>query len=132
MLSKLKVRTGIVLVLAMFQLAVLVSNGAAWLAMGSSNDKLDRVNSVYSNQATPVYQAYTSLQRSRLNLAAAAVELQEGRLQESSQFLEHARAAGNSASQSIAAFMKIDTSITMADKDRSVERRDGPKCVHPV
>src|SRR3546814_3075428 len=85
MLSNMKVRTGILLVLGVLLLALLASNGAAWLTMHSSNDKLDRVNSVYSNQVTPVYEAYTLLQRSRLNLAAAAVELQAGRFPERSE-----------------------------------------------
>ncbi|MBO9357335.1 HAMP domain-containing protein, partial [Bordetella petrii] len=116
MLSNLKVRTGLLLVLGMFLLALLVSNGAAWLAMYSSNDKLDRVNAVYSDQVTAVYEAYTLLQRSRLNLAAAAVELQQGHERESGQFLSRARAAGDAAGQAMAGFAKVEKSGELADK----------------
>ncbi|MBV7487056.1 Tar ligand binding domain-containing protein, partial [Bordetella sp. BOR01] len=121
MLSNLKVRTGILLVLGTFLLALLVSNGAAWLAMYSSNDKLDRVNSVYSNQVTPLYEAYTLLQRSRLDLGAAIIELQEGRLRESGQFLGRARSAGEAAGKSMDAFSKIEKTPELQEKASAVQ-----------
>ncbi|HYG44040.1 MAG TPA: Tar ligand binding domain-containing protein, partial [Bordetella sp.] len=121
MLSNLKVRTGILLVLGTFLLALLVSNGAAWFAMYSSNDKLDRVNSVYSNQVTPVYEAYTLLQRLRLDLGAAVIDLQEGRLRESEQSLGRARSAEESAGKSMAAFSKIEKSPELQEKASAVQ-----------
>ncbi|OZI78063.1 methyl-accepting chemotaxis protein, partial [Bordetella genomosp. 2] len=121
MLSNLKVRTGMALVLGAFLLALLFSNAAGWLAMYSSNDKLDRVNSVYSYQAVPVYSAYTLLQRSRLDLAAAMIEMQEGRSRESGQFLGRARDRDEAASQTMAAFMKIERQGELADKAAAVQ-----------
>ena len=120
MLSNMKVRTGILLVLGVLLLALLASNGTAWLAMYSSNDKLDRVNSAYSNQVVPVYEASTLLQRSRLNLAAAAVELQAGRFPEADRFLQRAREAGNTAAQVMADFMKMEKSATLQEKSATL------------
>ncbi|MCD0505744.1 HAMP domain-containing protein, partial [Bordetella petrii] len=109
------------LVLVTFLLALLVSNGAAWLALGSSNDKLDRVNAVYSNQVVPVYEAYRSLQRARLDQDAAAIELQEGRVREAGQYLNRARASRETANQAMAAFAKVEKSGEMAEKAASVQ-----------
>src|SRR5690606_5506622 len=120
MLSNLKVRTGILLVLGVLLLALLVSNAAAWLAMYSSNDKLDRVNAVYSNQVTPVYQAVTLLQRARLSGSASLVELQEGRLRESSQSLNEARTASARAARLITAFMDMTKSEALEQKAQAL------------
>uniref|UniRef100_UPI0035BFA612 Tar ligand binding domain-containing protein n=11 Tax=Pseudomonadota TaxID=1224 RepID=UPI0035BFA612 len=57
MLVNLKVRTCIILVLLLFTGAMFVSNGVAWMGLNSSNDKLEQINTAYSDQAVPLNRA---------------------------------------------------------------------------
>ncbi|ARP94308.1 methyl-accepting chemotaxis protein [Bordetella genomosp. 13] len=90
MFSNLKVRTCIGIVLGLFCLFMVVSNGLSLLSFTASNDKLDRVNNAYSDQVVPAYAAYSNLLRSRLNLNLAMIHMQDGRKGEADTALQRA------------------------------------------
>ncbi|WP_329305455.1 methyl-accepting chemotaxis protein [Bordetella pertussis] len=121
MWSNLKVRTCITLVLGLFLVAMLVSNGMAWLGMSSSNDKLERVNNAYSNQAVPAYDAYVMLLRARLNIVSSMMDLQEGRLKESADTLAHAQRQAGEARERFEAFLAVAKASSGADRVGAVE-----------
>jgi len=120
MWSNLKVRTCITLVLGLFLVAMLVSNAMAWLGMSSSNDKLERVNNAYSNQAVPAYEAYVMLLRARLNMVSSMMDLQEGRLKESADTLAHAQRQAGEARERFEAFLAVAKASSARWRRRSM------------
>ncbi|AMG35687.1 methyl-accepting chemotaxis protein [Achromobacter xylosoxidans] len=82
MLVNLKVRTCIILVLLLFTGAMFISNGVAWMGLNSSNDKLEQINSAYSDQAVPLNRAYTVFLRARLLLSTSLMDMQQGKTEQ--------------------------------------------------
>ncbi len=82
MLVNLKVRTCIILVLLLFTGAMFISNGVAWMGLNSSNDKLDQINTAYSDQATQLNRAYSLFLRARLLLATSLMDMQQGKTEQ--------------------------------------------------
>jgi methyl-accepting chemotaxis protein-1 (serine sensor receptor) len=78
MFSNMKIRTCIIAVLALYMVAMLVSNSVAWLGLQSSNKKLDNVNDLYSDQVVMVYDMTSELLRSRQVLVNSFLQLQGG------------------------------------------------------
>ena len=82
MLVNLKVRTCIILVLLLFTGAMFISNGVAWMGLNSSNDKLEQINTAYSDQAVPLNRAYTVFLRARLLLSTSLMDMQQGKTEQ--------------------------------------------------
>ena len=106
MLGNLKVRTCIVLVLLLFTGAMFISNGVAWMGLNSSNDKLERVNAAYSNQAAQLHRAYNAFLRGRLLLATSLMDMQQGKTEQSTSQAKRADALMLEGVQSLDAFRK--------------------------
>ena len=88
MLSNLKVRTCIGIVLGLFCLFMAVSNGLSLLSFTVSNDKLDGVNNAYTDQVVPAYAGYVNLLRTRINLNESRVAMGENRQTDSDAALQ--------------------------------------------
>ncbi|MEN4922862.1 methyl-accepting chemotaxis protein [Achromobacter spanius] len=106
MLGNLKVRTCIILVLLLFTGAMFISNGVAWMGLNSSNDKLERVNDAYSNQATQLHRAYNAYLRGRLLLATSLMDMQQGKTEQSTSQAKRADALMQEGTKSLDAFRK--------------------------
>ncbi|CAB3724420.1 methyl-accepting chemotaxis protein [Achromobacter piechaudii] len=106
MLVNLKVRTCIVLVLLLFTGAMFASNGVAWMGLNSSNEKLERVNAIYSNQATQLNRAYIAYLRGRLLLANSLMDMQQGKTEQASSQAKRADALMQEGNQLLEAFRK--------------------------
>ncbi|KMM23873.1 chemotaxis protein, partial [Bordetella pseudohinzii] len=119
MFANLKVRTGMILVLGLFFLAMLVSNAAGWLGMNASNTRLDEVNRIFSDQVMPSYAGYTYALRARINMNNAVSDLQEGRLR---QFEEQAKRAGDALAEAAKRFEVF----AKAPKSPDVEEKAAP------
>ncbi|QWF47575.1 HAMP domain-containing protein [Bordetella hinzii] len=119
MFANLKVRTGMILVLGLFFLAMLVSNAAGWLGMNASNTRLDRVNRIFSDQVMPGYAGYTFALRARIDMNNAVSDLQEGRLRESEE-------QGKRASEALAEASKRFDIFAKAPKSPDVEEKAAP------
>ncbi|MCF7770837.1 methyl-accepting chemotaxis protein [Achromobacter pulmonis] len=85
MLVNLKVRTCIILVLFLFTGAMFVSNGVAWMGLNSSNNKLDQINAIYTDQGVPLNRAYTVFLRSRLLLSTSLMDMQQGKTEQAAE-----------------------------------------------
>ncbi|OZI32600.1 methyl-accepting chemotaxis protein [Bordetella genomosp. 1] len=121
MLSNLKVRTCMAIVLGSFFLAMLVSNGVAWLGLNASNQKLNQVNDVFTDQAIPAYAASNLLLRTRLTMNAAMIDLQEGRLRESEQAVTAAVDLGKQAQARFDAFLKTPKTPDLQERAAKVD-----------
>ncbi|QVQ28735.1 methyl-accepting chemotaxis protein [Achromobacter deleyi] len=119
MLGNLKVRTCIVLVLLLFSGAMFISNGVAWMGLNSSNEKLERVNDAYSNQATQLNRAYTAYLRGRLLLANSLMDMQQGKTEQATSQAKSADAFMQEGSKSLEAFRKAPR---MAGSEALVEK----------
>jgi len=106
MLGNLKVRTCIILVLLLFTGAMFISNGVAWMGLNSSNDKLERVNDAYSNQATQLHRGYNAFLRGRLLLATSLMDMQQGKTEQSNAQAKRANELMAEGARSLDAFRK--------------------------
>ena len=106
MLGNLKVRTCIILVLLLFTGAMFISNGVAWMGLNSSNDKLERVNDAYSNQATQLHRGYNAFLRGRLLLATSLMDMQQGKTEQSNSQAKRANELMAEGAKSLDAFRK--------------------------
>jgi len=68
MLEKMKVRTGMLLVLACFVVALGLACGLSWLNAGHSVREIEDLNTVAVHQVDPLYEANGALLRTRLAL----------------------------------------------------------------
>ncbi|WP_313619958.1 methyl-accepting chemotaxis protein [Achromobacter sp.] len=121
MLGNLKVRTCIILVLLLFTGAMFISNGVAWMGLNSSNDKLERVNAAYSNQATQLHRAYNAYLRGRLLLATSLMDMQQGKTEQSNSQAKRADALMLEGSKSLDAFRKAPR---MAGSEELVQKME--------
>ncbi|WP_459618391.1 methyl-accepting chemotaxis protein [Bordetella sp. 2513F-2] len=125
MFSNLKVRTCIGLVLGLFFFAMLAATGAGWFATSSSNQKLEDVNGAYSNLVTPAYASYVSMLRARLNLTQSMLELQDGRMRESTAALDQAVERLGHAKRQFDLYRQAAQSGQGAELSRQVESAFG-------
>ena len=70
MLEKLKVRTGMMLVLACFVVTLALACGLSWMNAESSVREIEDLNNVAVHQVDPLYEANGALLRTRLALGA--------------------------------------------------------------
>ncbi|EHK67375.1 methyl-accepting chemotaxis protein II, partial [Achromobacter arsenitoxydans SY8] len=92
--------------LLLFTGAMFISNGVAWMGLNSSNDKLERVNNAYSNQATQLHRAYNTFLRGRLLLATSLMDMQQGKTEQSTAQAKRAEALMQEGAKSLDAFRK--------------------------
>ena len=78
MLEKLKVRTGMMLVLACFVVTLALACGLSWMNAESSVREIEDLNNVAVHQVDPLYEANGALLRTRLALGAGIASLQAG------------------------------------------------------
>ena len=78
MLEKLKVRTGMMLVLACFVIALALACGLSWMNAESSVREIEDLNNVAVHQVDPLYEANGALLRARLALGTGIADLQAG------------------------------------------------------
>ncbi|CAB3728312.1 Methyl-accepting chemotaxis protein I [Achromobacter deleyi] len=78
MLEKLKVRTGMMLVLACFVVTLALACGLSWMNAESSVREIEDLNNVAVHQVDPLYEANGALLRTRLALGAGIADLQAG------------------------------------------------------
>lgn len=78
MLQKLKVRTGMMLVLACFVITLALACGLSWMNAESSVREIEDLNNVAVHQVDPLYEANAALLRARLALGAGLADLQAG------------------------------------------------------
>jgi methyl-accepting chemotaxis protein-1 (serine sensor receptor) len=102
----MKVRTSIIALLTMYLAAMLISNTVAWLGLESSNDKLDTVNNLYSDQVVNLYAAYAQVLRARQVLNNAHEMMQANRADEGMNQLTRAVGFKADADKRIALFTK--------------------------
>lgn len=106
MLVNLKVRTCIILVLLLFTGAMFISNGVAWMGLNSSNDKLEQINTAYSDQAVPLNRAYTVFLRARLLLSTSLMDMQQGKTEQATAQAKRSDALMQDAFKMMDAFRK--------------------------
>ncbi|MGE8659719.1 MAG: methyl-accepting chemotaxis protein [Achromobacter sp.] len=78
MLEKIKVRTGMMLVLACFVMTLAVACGLSWMNAESSAREIEDLNNVAVHQVDPLYETSTALLRARLALGGGSGDLQAG------------------------------------------------------
>ncbi|KAG0743606.1 hypothetical protein G6F24_016232 [Rhizopus arrhizus] len=76
MLEKLKVRTGMLLVLACFVIALALACGLSWMNADNSVREIEDLNTVAVHQVDPLYEANGALLRTRLALDDALAGIQ--------------------------------------------------------
>ncbi len=106
MFQNLKVRTCVLALLFLLSGAMLVSNGASWLSLNTSNRNLAEVNDAYSLQATELNNAYLLFLRARLLLANTFMDQQLQRQAEAADELKSAIAMQSEASERLDAFIR--------------------------
>ncbi|ARP90928.1 methyl-accepting chemotaxis protein [Bordetella genomosp. 9] len=117
MFANLKVRTSIILLLSLYLLAMLLSNGVAWLGLQSSNNKLDGVNTIYTDQVTNLYAGYSQVLRARQVLNNAYDKIQNNRVDEGMSDLSRAAGFKSEADKRMALFAqapKLPETVEMA------------------
>ncbi|MFC4274275.1 methyl-accepting chemotaxis protein [Achromobacter aloeverae] len=106
MLSNMKIRTSIVLVLAAYMIAMLTSNGFGWVGLRSINTKGDELNMVYTDQVTQLYSTYVSVLRQRLILATSYQFLKDGNGDQAVANVDRAKSYQAKAAKSFDVFSK--------------------------
>ena len=78
MLEKLKVRTGMMLVLACFVITLALACGLSWMNAESSVREIEDLNNVAVHQVDPLYESNAALLRVRLSLGSGIADMQDG------------------------------------------------------
>ncbi|QDQ88690.1 HAMP domain-containing protein [Alcaligenaceae bacterium SJ-26] len=118
MLSKLKVRTIFLCILAVFTLALVVSSGIGWKNAYSGYRSVDRIHDMTTEQVRNVYGAWVALLRARVGLATAYTELQEG---ETGKLGERVDGARKRLEQATAAIQTYQATVA-SDAERTQAR----------
>ncbi|WP_143277685.1 methyl-accepting chemotaxis protein, partial [Bordetella genomosp. 10] len=106
MFANMRIRTCIALVLALYMVAMLSSNGFGWLGLRSMNTKADELNVVYGDQVTQLYSTYVSILRGRLILATSYQFLKDGKADQAVANVDRAKNYQAKAAQTYEAFAK--------------------------
>nr|WP_313657804.1 methyl-accepting chemotaxis protein [Achromobacter ruhlandii] len=78
MLEKLKVRTGMMLVLACFVITLALAYGLSWMNAENSVREIEDLNNVAVHQVDPLYESNAALLHTRLSLGTGIADLQAG------------------------------------------------------
>ncbi len=107
MLEKLKVRTGMLLVLFCFVTALALACGLGWINAQRSVAEIEDLNNVAVHQVDPLYEANGALLRTRLALDATISELQSGSADQAAIFLQTANSQLQMARERYARYMAV-------------------------
>ncbi|AZY49077.1 methyl-accepting chemotaxis protein [Bordetella avium] len=121
MFSNLKVRTCMAIVLGLFFVAMLASTVMSWFALQSSNQRLEQVNNIFSDQVMTSYAGYTQALRARIQLSNAIAELQDGRLRQSEEQAKQGLLSLNEAVKRFEAFSKVVKTPDVQEKVAPME-----------
>ena len=110
MLEKLKVRTGMLLVLFCFVIALALACGLGWINAQRSVVEIEDLNNVAVHQVDPLYEANGALLRTRLALDATISELQSGAADQAAIFLQTAGSQLQMARERYARYMAVPKS----------------------
>ena len=91
MLTHLKIRTGMLWVLALFVCALLVSSLTSWRSSMNSDAQIERLHEVGVTQNSRVHLAYLRLLRSRVGMAGAFLEARAGDSEKAAASLQRAK-----------------------------------------
>ena len=107
MLEKLKVRTGMLLVLFCFVTALALACRLGWINAQRSVAEIEDLNNVAVHQVDPLYEANGALLRTRLALDATISELQSGSADQAAIFLQTANSQLQMARERYARYMAV-------------------------
>ncbi|MFD4841165.1 methyl-accepting chemotaxis protein [Achromobacter sp. NPDC058515] len=110
MLEKLKVRTGMLLVLACFVTALALACGLSWMNAERSMTEIEDLNTVAVHQVDPLYEANAALLRARLALGAANAALQTGATEQAATAEQDAASQLKLARERFARYMEVPKS----------------------
>ncbi|MGH8816881.1 MAG: Tar ligand binding domain-containing protein, partial [Achromobacter pestifer] len=110
MLEKLKVRTGMLLVLACFVIALALACGLSWMNADNSVREIEDLNTVAVHQVDPLYEANGALLRTRLALDDALAGIQAGNADQTSKAEQEAATELAQARERFARYMEVPKS----------------------
>ncbi|MBB1592826.1 methyl-accepting chemotaxis protein [Achromobacter sp. UMC46] len=122
MLKNLKVRHCLALVLAAFMAAMIAANGASWMGLRSSNEKLTDLNATMSKQVMPAYGAFTLMLRARLMMDRAWAHSQAQREAEAAVAIQRADEFWKAGLASFRKFAEAPKSADVQEKAEPVLR----------
>ncbi|KGD95286.1 chemotaxis protein [Achromobacter sp. RTa] len=107
MLEKLKVRTGMLLVLGCFVIALALASGLGWMNAERSVTEIKDLNNVAVHQVDPLYEANAALLRTRLALGAGMAAVQAGAMDQAAQAGQEAASQLTLARERFARYMAV-------------------------
>ncbi|WP_454696005.1 methyl-accepting chemotaxis protein [Achromobacter aegrifaciens] len=110
MLEKLKVRTGMLLVLGCFIIALALACGLSWMNAEKSVTEIKDLNNVAVHQVDPLYEANAALLRARLALGAGMAAMQAGGMDQAGLAGEEAASHLKQARERFARYMAVPKS----------------------
>lgn len=119
MLTHLKIRTGMLWVLALFVCALLVASLSSWRSSLSSDEQIQNLHEVGVTQNSRIHLAYLRLLRSRVGMAGAFLEARAGDTEKAQASLQRATSLFEEAIGFFDAF-------TAAEKQRQSALESGP------
>ncbi|NMK47390.1 methyl-accepting chemotaxis protein [Achromobacter sp. Bel] len=110
MLEKLKVRTGMLLVLACFVIALALACGLSWMNADNSVREIEDLNTVAVHQVDPLYEANGALLRTRLALDDALAGIQARNAERAASAEQEAASELAQARERFARYMEVPKS----------------------
>ncbi|QCS64372.1 HAMP domain-containing protein [Achromobacter denitrificans] len=107
MLEKLRVRTGMLLVLGCFVVALALASGLGWMNAENSVTEIKDLNNVAVHQVDPLYEANAALLRTRLALGAGMTAMQSGAMDRAAQAGQDAASQLATARERFARYMAV-------------------------
>ena len=107
MLKNLKIRTGLLAVMAIFVLALATATSMGWLYARDADVAVDDLNSVATEQTRPLYETQTLLLRSRLILVAAYLDIVSGKGSQAQASVDQANQALQEARKRFAVYQRV-------------------------
>ncbi|EGP45643.1 methyl-accepting chemotaxis protein [Achromobacter insuavis] len=107
MLKNLKIRTGLLAVMAIFVLALATATSMGWIYARDADVAVDDLNSVATEQTRPLYETQTLLLRSRLILVAAYLDIVSGKGSQAQGSVDQANQALQEARKRFAVYQRV-------------------------
>lgn len=125
MLNNLKVRTGMLLVLAALLTALLVSTATAWNDARNSSRQIQELEDVGIRQLGLIDATYVDFLRTRLAMAGAFLEMQAGETDRAKQSLELTKNLSAKAREAFGQFIGMEKSPKGEQLARAIEQSFG-------
>ncbi|WP_454673079.1 methyl-accepting chemotaxis protein [Achromobacter pestifer] len=107
MFKNLKIRTGLLVVLTLFVLALAGATSMGWLFAKAADEAVDDLNRVATEQTRPLYETQVLLLRTRITLVAAYLDVQARRGAQAQASVELAAKSLSDARQRYATFQRV-------------------------